>query len=150
MSKTSAAGREFIKLEEGVRKKAYRDQAGVLTIGVGHTRKVREGQTATDAEVDLWLTEDLTQAEHDVVAYVSAPLNQNMFDALVSLAFNIGGSQFSQSTLVRELNQGLYKDAADEFQKWNKVRNPKTNKLEENKGLTGRRAREKKLFLSPA
>lgn len=146
----SAEGREFIKKEEGVEKEAYQDQAGVWTIGVGHTRKVYPGQKATDAEIDVWLTEDTQWAMQAVNNYVHVPLNQHMFDALVSLCFNIGETQFRESTLVRKLNEGLYKDAADQFAVWNKVRDPKTKKLEDNKGLTARREREKKLFLKAA
>lgn len=150
MSTTSAEGREAIKKEEGVRYEAYLDQAGVPTIGVGHTRKVYMGQKATENEVDVWLQEDLADAERAIASYVHVPLNQNMYDALSSLVFNIGAGQFRDSTLLRYLNQGLYKDAADQFEVWNKVRDPKTKKLEDNKGLTGRRAREKKMFLKPA
>lgn len=149
MSTTSAEGRKALKEEEGVRYEAYLDQAGVWTNGVGHTRKVYPGQKATEAQVDAWLQEDLTWVEQAIAAYVHVPLNQNMYDALASLIFNIGAEQFRTSTLLRLLNQGLYKDAADQFSVWNKVRDPKTKKLEDNKGLTGRRAREKKMFLKP-
>lgn len=146
---TSAEGRKAIMEDEGVRYEAYLDIAGVPTIGVGHTRKVYMGQKATEAEVDYWLQEDLKEAEQAVEAYVHVPLNQNMYDALVSLVFNIGASQFRTSTLLRKLNEGLYKDASEQFLVWNKITNPKTGKLEESKGLSNRRAREKKLFLKP-
>lgn len=147
---TSAEGRKAIMEDEGVRYEAYLDIAGVPTIGVGHTRKVYMGQKATEAEVDYWLQEDLKEAEQAVEAYVHVPLNQNMYDALVSLVFNIGASQFRTSTLLRKLNEGLYKDASEQFLVWNKITNPKTGKLEESKGLSNRRAREKKLFLKAA
>ena len=146
---TSAEGRKAIMEDEGVRYEAYLDIAGVPTIGVGHTRKVYMGQKATEADVDYWLQEDLKEAEQAVEAYVHVPINQNMYDALVSLVFNIGAPQFRTSTLLRKLNEGLYKDASEQFLVWNKITNPKTGKLEESKGLSNRRAREKKLFLKP-
>ena len=146
---TSAEGRKAIMEDEGVRYEAYLDIAGVPTIGVGHTRKVYMGQKASEAEVDYWLQEDLKEAENAVAAYVHVPVNQNMYDALVSLVFNIGAGQFRTSTLLRKLNEGLYKDASEQFLVWNKITNPKTGKLEESKGLSNRRAREKKLFLKP-
>lgn len=147
-AKTSYEGREFIKKEEGVKYKAYLDSAGVPTIGVGHTRKVVMGQAASEHQVDVWLEEDLTEAEQAVNNYVHVPLNQNMFDALVSLTFNIGGNAFRESTLLRLLNEGLYKDASEQFLVWNKV--TVKGKKEESKGLAGRRERERKLFLKPA
>lgn len=147
---TSAEGRKAIMEDEGVRYEAYLDIAGVPTIGVGHTRKVYMGQKATEADVDYWLQEDLKEAEQAVEAYVHVPVNQNMYDALVSLVFNIGASQFRTSTMLRKLNEGLYKDASEQFLVWNKITNPKTGKLEESKGLSNRRAREKKLFLKAA
>ena len=143
---TSAEGREAIKKEEGVEYEAYMDGAGVPTIGVGHTRKVHMGQEATDAEVDVWLQEDLVEAEQAVNNYVHVPLNQHQVDALVSLVFNIGGTQFRNSTLLRKLNAGDFEGAADQFPVWNKIRNPKSGKLEESNGLTARRKREKKMF----
>ena len=46
------------------------------------------------------------------------PLNQNQFDALVSLSYNIGTSAFSGSTLVKKLNANDYHGAADQFDVW--------------------------------
>jgi len=143
MTTTSAEGREAIKEDEGVRYEAYLDTGGVWTIGVGHTRKVYPGQKATPAQVDAWLQEDLTEAERALAAYVHVPLNQNMYDALAGFVFNIGAEQFRTSTMLRLLNQGLYKDAANEFPKWN-LDNGKVIK-----GLVLRRERQKKMFLKP-
>lgn len=142
---TSAEGRAFIKQEEGVEYTAYLDIAGVPTIGVGHTRKVSLGQKASEADVDLFLQEDLVEAEQAVNAYVTVPLSQHQVDALVSLVFNIGGGAFRTSTLLDKLNAGDYEGAADQFPRWNKAR--VKGKLEESKGLTARRNRERKVFL---
>lgn len=146
---TSAEGRKAIMEDEGVKYEAYQDSKGVWTIGVGHTRKVYPGQKATEAQVDAWLQEDLTEAEQAVEAYVHVPINQNMYDALVSLVFNIGGTQFRSSTLLRLLNEGLYKDASEQFLVWNKIQ-VKPKEFKELPGLTKRRGREKKRFLAPA
>lgn len=147
MSTTSAEGRKAIMDEEGVRYEAYLDSKGVPTIGVGHTRKVSMGMKATPEQVDVWLQEDLAEAERAIDSYVHVPLNQNMYDALASLVFNIGAEQFRSSTLLRLLNLGLYKDASEQFLVWNKIR--KGDKFEELKGLTKRREREKKMFVKP-
>lgn len=141
--KTSAEERKAISLDEGIRTKAYLDTGGVPTIGVGHTKGVKMGMVATLDQIDKWLEEDLADAEADVERLVKVPLNQNMFDALVSFVFNLGGTQLAGSTLLKLLNQGLYKDAADQFPRWNKDNGVVLN------GLVKRRARERATFLRP-
>lgn len=116
--KISQAGIEAIKDFEGVRLKAYDDGVGIPTIGVGHTKGVRWGDTATMAQVDAWLREDLSDAENAVNSYVTVPLQQSQFDALVSLVFNIGTGAFAKSTLLKLLNQGDYIGAAGQFLVW--------------------------------
>ena len=44
--------------------------------------------------------------------------NQNQFDALVSLAYNIGTDAFKKSTLVKKLNANEFRGAADQFDVW--------------------------------
>ena len=119
----SAKGRELLKQREGVRLKAYQDSVGVWTIGVGHTSaaglpKVYKGLTITQAQADSILTADLVKFEQTVNKAVTVSLTQNEFDALVSLCFNIGQGAFSKSSVVRKLNSGDKKGAADAFLLW--------------------------------
>jgi lysozyme len=140
---TSEAGRNLIKQFEGVRLTAYRDSVGILTIGVGHTANVFENETITPQEADEFLAIDLHNAEQAIHNNVKVPLNQNQFDALSSLIFNIGGGAFAKSTLLRLLNQGDYLGAASQFLVWNKTGGV------ESKGLTNRRYAERDLFMTP-
>ncbi len=150
--KVSAAGRKAISAHEGVRLKAYPDpatNAEPWTIGVGHTSaagppKVYKGLTITTAECDEILSRDLATFERAVLKLVTAPLNQNQFDALVSLAFNIGAGNLGKSTLIRKLNARDYRGAADQFTVWNKAAGKVMT------GLVRRRAEERALFLKPA
>lgn len=86
------AGLALIKQYEGCRLAAYRCAAGVWTIGYGHTAGIHSGMTITQA--DAYLRQDIAKFEGYVnnPAYVpiTANLNQNQFDALVSFAFNLG------------------------------------------------------------
>ena len=88
------AGLDLIKQYEGCRLAAYRCAAGVWTIGYGHTAGVHSGMTITQAQADAYLQQDIAKFEGYVnnPAYVpiTAKLNQNQFDALVSFAFNLG------------------------------------------------------------
>ena len=142
--KTSSTGRAFIRETEGEKLTAYRCSAGVPTIGVGHTGPdVRLGMTITKAQSEALLVADLARFEKAVSAAIKVPLTQNQFDALVSLAFNIGADAFSKSTLVRVLNGGHCDQVSAQLARWNKVGG------KPNKGLTARRAREAALFVKP-
>jgi lysozyme len=131
----------YITEEEGKRNKAYKDTKGLWTIGVGHLIKPDEQHlitaTLTDEEVEELLRSDLKWCSEAVEGAVKVPLAQAQFDALYSLCFNIGGTAFKNSTVVRKLNAGDYQGAADAILMWNK---PAV--------LEKRRKRERDLFLS--
>jgi lysozyme len=118
MRKTSENGLHFIRETEGCRLTAYQDSGGVWTIGVGHTAGVKPGQRATMAEVEEWLREDVGDSEDAVASLVKVALTQNQYDALVSFVFNLGATQFSDSTLLKKLNAGDYKGAQGQFKRW--------------------------------
>lgn len=136
-------GINLIKKFEGFRDKAYQDQAGVWTIGYGHTKAVKDGDMITANQAEELLREDLKVAEDDVYSCVFASINNNQFDALCSLAYNEGGTKVKKSTLIRQLNAGNYLIAANEFSKWVYVGG------QIDPGLVRRRATEKLLFLTP-
>jgi lysozyme len=131
----------YITKEEGFKNKAYKDSKGLLTIGVGHLIKPDEPHlitaVLTDDEVKDLLKSDLKWCSEAVEKAVKVPLTQPQFDALYSLCFNIGETNFRKSTVVRKLNENDYKGAADAILMWNK---PEV--------LTNRRKRERDLFLS--
>ncbi|MDR9809559.1 glycoside hydrolase family protein [Rhizobium hidalgonense] len=149
--RTSAAGRKAIAQREGNKLTAYVDSVGVLTIGVGHTAAagppvVKKSMRITAAESDQILSHDLADVEAIINKVVKVPLNQSQFDALVSLVFNIGGSAFSKSTMLKRLNARDYSGAANQFLVWNKgTVNGKRVALS---GLTARRKKEQAQFLS--
>jgi lysozyme len=119
---TSNDGLAFIKAEEGCVLHAYKDVAGVYTIGYGHTGPtVKDGMQITQAQADTLLGLDLRRFENTVEGCVHVTLHSYEFDALVSLAFNIGASAFANSTLVRHLNAGEWPAAAAQFCVWTKA-----------------------------
>lgn len=141
--KTSPAGRKLIETFEGLKLTSYQDQRGIWTIGYGSTTDVYPNMTITPEEADERLAVDLHTAETAIYKSVRIDLNQNQFDSLVSLAYNIGGGAFGKSTLVSLLNQGAILGAANQFLVWDK-----TNGVV-NKGLLNRRTAERTLFLEP-
>ena len=116
--KASQNAYDIIKKYEGLRLEAYRCPAGVLTIGYGHTKGVTEGMKISSEQADIYLVTDITGAEKYLDS-LALSLNQNQFDALVSLIFNIGSGNFSRSTLLCKLKVNpLDPTIGDEFMRW--------------------------------
>lgn len=115
---------ELIRRFEGFRSKPYRCPAGVPTIGYGSTRyadgtpvKLTDAPI-TEAQADDIMRQTLGEYENAVNRYVTVPLSQNEFDALVDFAYNAGAKNLLNSTLLRKLNAGDRKGAAREFDRW--------------------------------
>lgn len=142
----SKTGIELIKKYEGLRLTAYKDPAGILTIGYGHTKTVEPGMSINKEMAELLLKIDLIDAEKIVRNYVNVELTQNQYDALVSFVFNVGADKFKKSTLLKLLNDNKILEAGEEFMKWTKVR--AAGGMKELPGLVKRRAEEKALFLN--
>ncbi|HEX2593462.1 MAG TPA: lysozyme [Rhizomicrobium sp.] len=138
-------GISLIKHFETLRLDAYVDPVGVVTIGYGHTGKVRLGDTVTPEQADELLRRDLNDAQSDVLKLVRVPLNDNEYSALVSLVFNIGGPTFSRSTCLRRLNSGDRKEAAEAMQRF--VKGHVRGRARTFRGLERRRLAERELFL---
>lgn len=114
------------------------------TIGFGHAGPdVVGGITITGTEADEFLSVDLHHAELAVYNDVDVVINQNEFDALVSLIYNIGTGAFAKSTVLHELNAEDRIAAADAFLLWCKTSG------QVNQGLLNRRKAERALFLTP-
>lgn len=93
-----------IKAWEGCRLAAYRCHAGVWTIGYGHTSGVTSGMKITQGEADAIFEKDIKQFSDQVKRTLGAVnLNNNQFDALVSLAYNIGIGRLSKSELLKKV-----------------------------------------------
>lgn len=152
--KMSNKGLELIKQFEGFRSAPYRDAVGVWTIGFGNTyypdgRKVSANDKpltigeASQLKLDI-INKDFAPAVNTLLAdeIKAGKVNQNMFDALVSLSYNIGTGALSRSSVIRHLKQGNKQKAADAFLLWVKAGGRTLN------GLVRRREAERKLFLS--
>jgi lysozyme len=137
----SKDGLQLTEKFEGCRLLAYKDSAGVPTIGYGHTRGVRLGMTCTQQQAEEWLQLDVKIAETVVNHVVKVPLTQHEFDALVDFEFNTGG--LTKSTMLKLLNEGKIEAAAEEFHRWDMAGGKHLA------GLLKRRLFEKQQFLTP-
>jgi lysozyme len=116
----SAQGLDLIKRSEGFRGQVYGDVAGFPTIGYGH--RIKPGESfpngIDEAQATAILCDDVSDAEQAVARLVRVSLTQGQFDALVDFTFNLGGVRLAQSTLLSELNKGMYDSAAQQLLLW--------------------------------
>lgn len=107
-----------IKGFETLELKAYKCPAGVLTIGYGHTRGVKDGQVITEAQADVLLKGDILNVEKSLNS-MSITFTQGQFDALVDFCFNLGMVKFIGSTLYTKILVHAPDDEiAAQFRRW--------------------------------
>jgi lysozyme len=134
------------KLLPDGRYKAYLDtlaKPSVWTLYCGLTRGIREGMICTADEGDKLFAKELTIYEDAIDRLITVPLNQNMFDALVSFTYNCGVGALEKSTLRKLLNQGKYEQVPAQLMKWVNAGGKRYQ------GLVRRRAAEGALFMEP-
>lgn len=117
----SAACLVAIATHEGYRGEAYKDAVGVPTVGYGETRGVTMKSKTTPERALVQLLASANKHADDIRQCIAVPLYQHEFDAYVSLAYNIGASNFCHSTLVKKLNARDYTGACTEIRRWNKA-----------------------------
>lgn len=143
----SPEGEAFIKGYEKLRLDYYEDHLHYCTVGWGHltggkttcsSQSIRIGDTISLEEAQRLFNEDKKSHERYVKEAITAPLYQHEFDALCSLAFNIGNIRKKAPSLCKNINSGNYQEAALEFLD---ITNGGTS------GLVKRRKQENAMFL---
>ena len=143
MSTVPSQALELIKRFEGLSLKAYRCDAGVLTIGYGSTGGVTEGEVITREEAEQRLQEDAQDFWDGVLAATEGcPTSDAQRAAMTSLAYNIGLAAFRKSTVLKMHLAGKSKEAADAFLLWTLAGGQRS------KGLARRREAERLVYLN--
>ena len=113
------------------------------TIGYGHLIKNGEDfrNGISEAKATELLRTDIAIAERAVRDNITVPLTQNQFDALTSLAYNIGAKNFADSTVVKYVNNpnfhsSVYPNLESAWKAWNRSQGEISN------GLINRRQNE--------
>lgn len=144
----SLAGRKLIEKFEGRRNTVYLDPVNLPTVGIGHLLSAAEnkrwpvGTKLSDDQVDRLFAADIKRFEIAVEKAVTVPMDDGMFAACVSLAYNVGVGAFRKSSVCKRLNAGDKSGAAAAFGFYNKAKGQVLA------GLTKRRSAERELFLS--
>lgn len=132
MTLSPGGKRKLIELE-GLRCQVYLDSVGLPTIGVGHlltkdelsSGKIKLGRKLLDYRQGLTREQCLELLDADLAPTVAAiesnvkvPLNESQTDALILMVFNIGTRAFQKSTLLKQLNKGLYYGVPEQMKRW--------------------------------
>lgn len=127
---------------------SYRCSANVATIGWGNTRwadgePVQDGDAITLEQANQLFDTEINEFAEGVARLIKTEVSQNMFDALVCFAFNVGLGNLKNSTLLKMVNAGQFDQCREQFMRWNKAGG------KELPGLSRRRAAEADLFETP-
>lgn len=142
--KLDEAGFKALHQREGLRLKPYLDTRGVPTIAMGNTyyldgKKVKiTDPTLTKEQAEKLANLTAIDFASKVNTLVKSNVNQNQFNSLVSLAYNIGITAFKNSTVLRRVNNNPNDPTIKiAFMMWTK-----------NKELIGRRESEVKQYFT--
>ena len=110
------------------------------TIGYGHLIKPDEDfrNGIPESEATELLLADIAIAECAIRNNIFVPLKQNQYDALVSLAYNIGTRNFANSTVVKYVNNpnfhsSVYLNLESAWKAWNRSQGKVLNGLKKKK-----------------
>lgn len=138
----------IIKKFEGFKPNSYLDSVGVPTIGYGSTiwtdgRRVRLGETVTLQDAEKLMCFFIA----NIIHLIPDNVNQNQYDAICSLIYNIGVPNFRKSTLLKKVkNNPNDESIRNEFMKWIFAR--KNGQLVSLPGLVKRRKAEADLYFT--
>ena len=145
----------LLKELEGSSQGAYRDVGGLWTVGVGHLIKDNDvnlrkvGILTTDKamvrlvdyQIDQLLLLDLEDMKASIASVIKNKVDKHQLDMILSLIFNIGPTQFRDSTMSKLLHgSGTAAEVGDQFLRWNKVNSKMIP------GLTIRRVAEATIY----
>lgn len=102
---------------------------------------VKVGQRFTKKQCDDMLAAKLPRYANEIAKCIKVDISDKTRAAFISFAYNVGSAGFCGSTSARKLNAGDTKGACDALMMWNKAQGRVV------KGLTNRRAMERKLCL---
>lgn len=156
-SRVSQAGIDLLHHFEGFHRdigdgkvRAYPDPATggePWTIGYGSTGRdpfnggrIGPATVWTHEQARQRFRDHLRQFEREVAGLITAPTTQGQFDAMTSLAYNVGTANLARSTLLKMHNAQNYAGAQKQFIRWNRA----AGKVMA--GLTRRRQAEARLY----
>ena len=144
--KLNDEGYKLIQYFEGFKLSAYRDSIGIPTIGYGDItyadgKKVKMGDKISKEQADGLFKLYADKFAYEVSQLLHSEVNQHQFNALVSFAYNVGITNFKNSTLLKKINENPNDESIEfEFLKWVNAGGKRIQ------GLVNRRVLESKMY----
>jgi GH24 family phage-related lysozyme (muramidase) len=144
-------GLELTKRSEGFRSHLYNDAVMYCTIGYGHlvkkfpcdgTESVGFLRGLSREQGSQLLTQDMNRVRQSVTAFVHVEMTSGQYGALCDFVFNVGATNFSNSTLLRVINARQNDRIPAQFRRWILANGT------ELEALKARREREIRLYFS--
>ncbi|WP_144880546.1 lysozyme [Gluconacetobacter diazotrophicus] len=139
---------QLIQVFEGFESKPYQDSADIWTVGIGFTIWNHKPVTqyypseVSSEESSSYLETLVSNLNVKLLEDITVSLTDNQNVALLSFCYNIGIEAFRNSTMLKDINEGDFSSAANEFPKWNQS----AGKVVQ--GLVTRRSIEQKRFMT--
>lgn len=147
--KSSSFIKNFIKDEEKLRLNAYEIGDGMITIGWGHAEKKHKSRFKKSEKITLQKAQELFDADISKTEYylnnildnwkkndIKININQNMYDAMISMIYNMGIGNFTKSKFLQLLKNNKLSEAKKEI----------LNTKVKYKGVRERRKKESAIF----
>lgn len=135
----------FIQPWEGLWTTAKVDTIGTgrpVTWCYGETKGgAKVGEKFTPQQCADMLKKRLPEYANEIAPCIKVPISDKTHAALISFSYNVGSAGFCKSSAAKKLNSGDYRGACDALMQWNRAQGRVV------KGLTNRRAAERKLCL---
>lgn len=117
-----ATATPFIAKWEGLETTAYRDIVGVPTVCYGETRGVKMGDTYTKEQCMDMLKVAVGEYYRKIEpCMTNKDIPVGVQASILELAYNVGTGAACKSTMMKLANQGKYKEACRELDKWVKA-----------------------------
>lgn len=101
---------------EGLETKPYKDVGGVMTVCYGETQVVMKEYSKE--ECTRMLQRRLPDYYFPAMSYIKTDPPVPFRAAITSFTYNVGLSAFKNSTLLKKTNQGDFKGACEQLNRW--------------------------------
>ncbi len=134
-----AQAKALIKGWEGLRLKAYQDDAGVWTIGYGWTHGVKPGMVWTREQAEANFEMNVQKWCDEIMPLIRPDTTDNELSGLLSFAWNIGIPKFKIAVARSEHNARRPDGVRASFMSWTSITKPDGTRVRNYPGLVRRR-----------
>lgn len=140
---------------EGLETRAYLDSVGIPTIGIGTIRypngkRVKMGDKCTTEQAYQYAEHEINKKVGTINGLlIGVDVNQNQFDSICSLVYNIGEGAFASSHTLKEIKKDHNNFDAIEKEWIGFNKGTINGKKVPIRGLTNRRKKEFRLYRTP-